>query len=226
MSSQIVKPIGISPDRPVKGAFGRWNGRSSFASSLDACPSQTKSSVPGWTLLSGNETRHSATAAGGSNQGLATELASFSSSQSQVGSASRQHHVLLVEDNPADVFMVQEAFREHDIRAVLHIVQDGEDATRFIDAADTNESAPTPELVLLDLNLPKRSGTEVLAYLRRSKRSAKAKVLIVTSSNSPLDRAATQQMGIIGHFLKPPQLEEFLRLGEIVEGALRDGRDS
>jgi len=122
--------------------------------------------------------------------------------------------------------MVQEAFREHDIRAVLHIVQDGEDATRFIDAADTNESAPTPELVLLDLNLPKRSGTEVLAYLRRSKRSAKAKVLIVTSSNSPLDRAATQQMGIIGHFLKPPQLEEFLRLGEIVEGALRDGRDS
>jgi len=225
MSSQIVNSNGISPDRPVTGAFGRTNSSSQFASSLDACPSQTKSPAPGWTFLSGNETRHSATAAGGLNQGLATELPSLASSQPQLGGASRQHHVLLVEDNPADVFMVQEAFREHDIRAVLHIVQDGEDATRFIDAADTNESAPTPELVLLDLNLPKRSGTEVLAYLRRSKRSANAKVLIVTSSNSPRDRAATQQMGIIGHFLKPPQFEEFLRIGEIVDDVLRHGED-
>jgi DNA-binding response OmpR family regulator len=147
-------------------------------------------------------------------------------SQSQIVGAPRQHHVLLVEDNTGDVFMVQEAFRQHNIRAVLHIVQDGEDAMQFIDAADTNESAPIPKLVLLDLNLPKRSGTEVLAYLRRSKRSAKAKVLIVTSSNSPLDRAATQQMGIIGYFLKPPDFEEFLRIGEVVDEALRNDGDS
>lgn len=144
-----------------------------------------------------------------------------SPSQSETGGAAQQHHVLLVEDNTGDVFMVQEAFREHHVRAVLHIVQDGEAAMQFIDAAEANESAPKPELVLLDLNLPKRSGTEVLAYLRRSKRSAQAKVLIVTSSNSPLDRAATQQMGIIGYFLKPPDFEEFLRIGELVQQALR-----
>ena len=71
---------------------------------------------------------------------------------------------------------------------------------QFMDATDTNESAPIPELALLDLNLPKRSGTEVFAYLRCSKRSANAKGLTVTSSNSPLDRAETQQLGIIGYF--------------------------
>jgi len=227
MCSQISKLNGISPDRPVKGPFGRWKGRMQVAVSLNACPSQTNSEVPEWAWLFGNELLSSATVACGSSQGVAMELPSSSPSQTQLGGApGREHHVLLVEDNTGDAFMVQEAFRQHNIRAVLNVVQDGEDATQYIDATDTNESAPIPELVLLDLNLPKRSGTEVLAYLRRSKRSAKAKVLIVTSSNSPLDRAATQQMGIIGYFLKPPGLEEFLRIGEVVAEALRNDEDS
>ncbi len=191
-----------------------------------ATSSPPESPVPAWVLRSANELHLFATVADAANHALATELFSSSSSQSQLGGAPRQRHVLLVEDNPGDVFMVQEAFRQHGIRAILHVAQDGEDATQFIDAADTNESAPTPELVLLDLNLPKRSGKEVLAYLRRSKRSANAKVLIVTSSNSPLDRAATQQMGIIGHFLKPSLFEEFLRIGELVDAALRNEEDS
>jgi DNA-binding response OmpR family regulator len=130
--------------------------------------------------------------------------------------------VLLVEDNRLDIFVMQEAFTEYEIPAVLDVVGDGDAAMRFIDAVDKDEAAPCPLLVLLDLNLPKRSGTEVLAYLRRSKKCAVAKVLIVTSSNSAADRATTQQLGAIGYFLKPASYEEFLKIGEIILKILND----
>jgi two-component system, chemotaxis family, response regulator Rcp1 len=147
---------------------------------------------------------------------------SSSHSRSEVSGQPGQLHVLLVEDNKADIFVVQEAFTNYEIPAVLHVVEDGEAAMRFIDDADQDEDAPCPILVLLDLNLPKRSGTEVLAYLRRSKKCARAKVLVVTSSNSPTDRAATQQLGANGYFLKPPSYDEFLKIGEIVLNTLND----
>lgn len=137
------------------------------------------------------------------------EPLSFSVSRSEVISKPEPPHVLLAEDNKLDIFVVQEAFAEYKIPAVLHVVKDGEAAMRFIDAAD-HDRAPCPALVLLDLNLPKKSGTEVLAYLRRSKKCAAAKVLIVTSSNSDRDRAATQHMGANGYFLKPANYDEFL----------------
>jgi two-component system, chemotaxis family, response regulator Rcp1 len=225
MCSEVIRVHEPWPDRAANGAFGCLKDRNQFLASLNAYPPQAKVPPPEMALIF-RTFRDAATAECGSNHSVAGELPSSSPSQSQTGGASRQHHILLVEDNRLDAFMVQEALRQHSIRAVLDIVEDGEEAVKFIDAADTNESAPRLELVLLDLNLPKRSGTEVLAYLRRSKRSAKAKVLIVTSSNSPLDRAATEQMGITGYFLKSSDLEEFLKIGEVVEEALRNQSDS
>jgi chemotaxis family two-component system response regulator Rcp1 len=141
---------------------------------------------------------------------------SSSQSRSEANSGHEQSRVLLVEDNKLDVFMVQEAFAHYQIPAFLHLAQDGDAAIRFIDAVDEDHSATPPVLVLLDLNLPKRSGTEVLAHLRRSKRCAAVKVVIVTSSNSAADRTATQRLGTNGYFLKPASYEEFVKLGEVI----------
>jgi CheY-like chemotaxis protein len=150
------------------------------------------------------------------------EPASYSLSRSDISAEPQKPHILLVEDNKLDIFVVQEAFADHEIPALLDVVQDGEAAMRFIDAIDEDDALACPSLVLLDLNLPKRGGTEVLAYLRRSKRCAAAKVLIVTSSNSARDRAATQQMGASVYFLKPASYDEFLKIGEVILETLNE----
>lgn len=93
---------------------------------------------------------------------------------------------------------------------------------RFIDGIDQDVQAPCPALVLLDLNLPKRTGGEVLRYLRQSRRCADVKVLIVSSSDSPKEKAATQELGANGYFRKPPSYEEFLKVGEVILGLLKD----
>lgn len=96
---------------------------------------------------------------------------------------------------------------------------------RFIDAGDQDVRAPCPALVLLDLNLPKRTGAEVLRHLRQSRRCSAAKVLIVSSSDAPKERAAVQNLGANGYFRKPSSYDEFLRIGEVVLKFLKDGPD-
>jgi chemotaxis family two-component system response regulator Rcp1 len=129
--------------------------------------------------------------------------------------------VLLVEDNRLDVFLVREALAQFDLPVILHVAQDGDAAMRYFDSVDALPDAPCPALVLLDLNLPKRTGLEVLSHLRRARRCAGVKVLIVTSSDSPTDRAESERLGAIGYFRKPPSYEGFLTIGEIVRNILQ-----
>jgi len=129
--------------------------------------------------------------------------------------------VLLVEDNKLDIMVVREAFVRYQITADLHVVEDGDAAIRFIETTENTESAPCPELVLLDLNLPKRNGLEVLERLRRSPLWACVQVIIVSSSSSRRDRIATEQIGINGYFVKPASYEEFLEIGEVIARSLQ-----
>ena len=76
--------------------------------------------------------------------------------------------MLLVEDNPADVFFVRVALEREGIKTEILIANDGEKAIQFVEAAETNPAAPCPQLILLDLNLPRTSGTEVLRRLKKS----------------------------------------------------------
>src|SRR4051812_9690862 len=99
--------------------------------------------------------------------------------------------ILLAEDNPADVFLVREALAAHALQVNLHVVKDGEAAIRFIEAVDQADDLRCPELVLLDLNLPKKSGLEVLATLRRSIKCAKVPVAIISSSRAPAEKLGT-----------------------------------
>ena len=100
------------------------------------------------------------------------------------------------------------------------MVRDGHAATKFFDAADADPNAPCPALVLLDLNLPKKTGAEVLKHLRESRRCQAAQVLIVSSSDSVRDRASVQHLGAAGYFKKPTEYEAFMKLGPVVKALL------
>jgi DNA-binding response OmpR family regulator len=127
---------------------------------------------------------------------------------------------MLVEDNKADVFLMREALEAAEIAASLHVVSDGEMAMRYIDELNADGSGNCPALVLLDLNLPKVSGIEVLEYLRRSSKCRQSLVVVVSSSDSVIDRAEAASMGADAYFRKPSGYEAYLKIGEIAKDLL------
>jgi chemotaxis family two-component system response regulator Rcp1 len=126
----------------------------------------------------------------------------------------------VVEDSKADLFLIRDAIQAAGVDAVLHVVQDGQEAIEFLDEAGSSPESPCPNLVLLDLNLPKKDGAEVLRHLRQCKACGGARVLVVTSSDSARDREAVTALGINGYFRKPSVYTEFLKLGLVVKSLL------
>src|SRR5258706_4319702 len=114
--------------------------------------------------------------------------------------------LLLVEDSPADVYLVREAMRREGLKVHWDIAGDGEWAIRMIDEVDSNASAPCPDVLLLDLNVPRRTGDEVLERVRKSPRLAHIPVVIISSSESPADRERLMKLGATEYFRKPSDL--------------------
>jgi len=133
--------------------------------------------------------------------------------------------VLLAEDNPGDVFLVRRALEKHGLQVELVVVEDGQAALRYIDRVDADDSVFSPDLALLDLNMPRATGNRILLRIRQSRRCNTIPIIIVTSSDSPLDRDSTAQLGATGYFQKPGDLAGFMHLGQIVRDAL-DGKVS
>jgi len=134
--------------------------------------------------------------------------------------------ILLAEDNPGDVFLVRRALEKHGLQAVeLIVVEDGQAALRYFDRVDGDDSEVSPDLALLDLNLPRATGSRILLRIRQSRRCNGIPIIIVTSSDSPLDRDAASQLGATGYFQKPGDLAGYMQLGRIVREAL-DGQVS
>ncbi|HEX4594978.1 MAG TPA: response regulator [Bryobacteraceae bacterium] len=132
----------------------------------------------------------------------------------------RTPFVLLVEDSPADVYIVRESLKKHMKDVELQVLNDGEKAFALIEATEADDAAPTPAILILDLNLPKRSGQEILRRVRQSSRFGRIPVVIFTSSDSPLDRAETTRLGATAYFRKPADLEEFMCIGKVVQSVL------
>jgi len=128
--------------------------------------------------------------------------------------------ILIVEDNPADANLIEEALAEAQLNCGLSIMRDGARAIEFIERLDADASHPCPDLILLDLNLPKVSGQEVLNRLRLIPRCKDVKVLIISSSNAPADRDRSMQLGASEYFRKPSSLEQFMALGSLVRALL------
>lgn len=132
------------------------------------------------------------------------------------------NRIILVEDNPADVFLIKEAMRSHGIPFDLQWFSDGEDAVAHLEGLGT--TGKVPDVILLDLNLPKLDGKEVLVRIRQIERLRHVPVAILTSSDSPHDRHEAARLGASIYIKKPPTLDEFLDVGgtikELLEGTL------
>jgi CheY-like chemotaxis protein len=127
---------------------------------------------------------------------------------------------LLAEDNPGDVFLVRRALEKHGLQVQLEVVEEGQAALRYFDKIDGDLALPAPTLAMLDLNLPRASGSRILARIRQSPRCNSIPIIIVTSSDSPLDRDAAAKLGATAYFQKPADLIGFMQLGQVVRGAL------
>ena len=126
--------------------------------------------------------------------------------------AGRPARVLLVEDNEADVRLTREALREAGDGVRLSTVGDGEQALAYLRQEEGFAEAPRPDLVLLDLNLPRKNGTEVLAEMRADERLACIPVIVLTSSAAQQDVEACYARGANAFVVKPHDLDAFMDL--------------
>jgi CheY-like chemotaxis protein len=156
---------------------------------------------------------------------LAQDKAPRSSSRSpseqraEAGAGGKPAWIVLIEDNPADVILMREALAQHGVHHELTVLQDGEQAIQLIDRTDF-EVLPAPDLVLLDLKLPKKGGFEVLARLRSSLRCVAVPVMVLSSSNAQEDKDRTARLGATKYIVKPHVLAEFLNIGAVVREML------
>jgi CheY-like chemotaxis protein len=127
--------------------------------------------------------------------------------------------ILLAEDNGGDVYLVGKSLEKHGLPHRLVVANDGEEAIRLIDAIDA--PGAVPDLVLLDLNLPKRSGREVVERLRSNPHCASVPVIVVSSSDSVAGRGNMEDLGVTAFFVKPAGLDDFMQLGELVKHILQ-----
>jgi len=125
--------------------------------------------------------------------------------------------ILLVEDNPGDVRLTQEALAEAKVRNRLHVVRDGEAAMDFLRRSGEHGAAPRPDLVLLDLNLPKLSGMEVLQAMKDEPKLRQIPVVILTTSEAEEDVLRGYQLQASAYVTKPVDLDRFLGLVQAID---------
>ncbi|GAB3451284.1 response regulator [Actinophytocola sediminis] len=120
--------------------------------------------------------------------------------------------VLLVEDDDGDVLMTREAFEHHKIRNNLHVVNDGEQALQFLHREGDYADAPRPGLILLDLNLPRRDGREVLAELKNDPELRLIPVVVLTTSEAEEDIVRSYALHANAYVSKPVDFERFIEV--------------
>jgi CheY-like chemotaxis protein len=132
----------------------------------------------------------------------------------------REIRILLAEDSRADILMVREALNAHKIPHELHLVVNGEEALAFIARMGKSDEPPCPDILMLDLNLPRADGLEVLREFRRHPGCATTPVIVISSSTAPRDREAAGALDVACYFAKPMSYEKFMQLGQLVKDAM------
>ncbi len=131
--------------------------------------------------------------------------------------AYRAIEILLVEDNPGDVRLTQEALKENKIRNNLHVAKDGVEAMEFLRKMNGHKDVPRPDLILLDLNLPKKDGREVLAEIKTDDNLRSIPVVILTTSDAEDDVARAYHMYANCYIRKPIDLNRFIDVIKVIE---------
>lgn len=122
----------------------------------------------------------------------------------------------MAEDNQGDVLLVKQALQVHHISHELYVAKDGAEAIEYVAKMGTSGYPPCPDVMLLDLNLPKIDGSDVLKEFRKHRSCLSTPVIVVTSSDSQKDRNRMAGLGVTHYFRKPSDLDDFMKLGEIV----------
>lgn len=127
-------------------------------------------------------------------------------------------HILLVEDNPGDVRLTQEALRGARVANDLRVVGDGEEAIEYLRRRGRYVDAPRPDIILLDLNLPRLDGREVLIDIKRDSDLAKIPVIVLTSSSAERDIQSAYELHANCYISKPVNFTEFIEAVRSLEG--------
>jgi len=120
--------------------------------------------------------------------------------------------VLLVEDDPGDVLLIREAFEDNKVHNRLHVVSDGVEAIDFLRKEGENGQAPTPDLILLDLNLPRMDGREVLAEIKADEDLRQIPVVVLTTSKAEEDVLRSYKLHANAYVTKPVDFERFIEV--------------
>lgn len=120
--------------------------------------------------------------------------------------------VLLVEDDPGDVLMTREAFADFKVRNQLHVVNNGVDAMAFLRQEGAYSDVPSPDLVLLDLNLPRMGGREVLATIKKDPKLRQIPVVVLTTSDAEEDVVSSYSLHANAYVTKPVDFERFIEV--------------
>jgi two-component system response regulator len=126
--------------------------------------------------------------------------------------------LLVIEDNSSDVYLLSLALERAGVACELNVFEDGQEAFSYI--AKYNGDPSPCDLAIIDINIPKHSGVEVIAALRNSATFASLPIVVLTSSSSPRDRVSLESIGIHTYIVKPPTLEEFLKIGSVIADLL------
>lgn len=126
-------------------------------------------------------------------------------------------NILLVEDNPGDVRLTQEVFKEGKIKNILHVVMDGEEALDYLNKRGKYTTAETPDLVLLDLNLPKIDGREVLEEIKNTPKLKRIPVIVLTTSDAQADILKMYDNHANCYITKPVDFSQFMNVVKSIE---------
>jgi DNA-binding response OmpR family regulator len=131
--------------------------------------------------------------------------------------AIRPINILLIEDNPGDVRLTREVLLEGKIFNRLNVVIDGVEALKYLNREDEYKNVPIPDLILLDLKLPKLDGREVLQKIKEKENLKNIPVIILTSSEDENDMLKSYNLGVDYYFTKPLNLEQFLNVIKVFD---------
>lgn len=142
----------------------------------------------------------------------------------------RRREILLVEDSQGDIRLIREALREISGEHVLHVVNDGVEALAFLHRTGPYVSAPRPDLILLDLNLPRKNGREVLNEIKADPQLHDIPVIVLTISTAEEDIQTAYRLRANCYVIKPVNLDQFFRVLQSIErywlgGGCREGRN-
>lgn len=129
----------------------------------------------------------------------------------------RAIEILLIEDNPGDVLLTQEAFRSAKVLNNIHVARDGEEAMAFLNREEGYEKSVRPDLILLDLNLPRVDGREVLERIKQSTSLRSIPVMVLTSSEADQDVLKAYDSYASGYIVKPISMDQFIKVVMAIE---------